>query len=59
MKSGLIVDNWFLDPLRKEGLGSLIFGPLIEKFSTLADSIGLVPFVLPWVMTGRLRLPCT
>jgi hypothetical protein len=32
----------------------LIIGPLIEKFSTLADSAGLLPFVLPWVMTGWL-----
>jgi hypothetical protein len=34
----LIIDPWSLD----------------RKISTLADSAGLLPFVLPWVMTGRL-----
>ncbi len=32
----------------------MIIGTLIEKFSTLADSAGLLPFELPWVMTRRL-----
>ena len=53
-QNNLILDHWFLGPLRKEGLDPLIIGPLIEKFSTLAAFTGLLPFELPWVMTGRL-----
>jgi hypothetical protein len=47
-QKSLIVDHWFLDPLRKEGLDPLIIGvrlrqrlrrdfALIEKISPVAD----------------------
>jgi hypothetical protein len=50
----LIVGPWFIDPNRKERIGFMTIGSLLEKFSTLADSLGLLPFWLPRVMTSRL-----
>ena len=62
-QNNLIVDNWVLVPLRKEGLVPMSIGlrlrqrlrrdfALVEKASTAADSTGRLALSIPWVITG-------